>query len=51
MFGTELDLIIDGGPPPSMLTSTVVDITREKPKILREGAVSALEINTVLDIL
>ncbi|MBN1541473.1 threonylcarbamoyl-AMP synthase [candidate division KSB1 bacterium] len=50
-FGNELDLIVDGGPTPSTLTSTVVDITREKPKILREGALSALEINTVLDIL
>ncbi|HNR67177.1 MAG TPA: L-threonylcarbamoyladenylate synthase [bacterium] len=50
-FGSELDLIIDGGPTPSSLTSTVVDVTRPKPKVLREGAVSILEINTVLDIL
>jgi L-threonylcarbamoyladenylate synthase len=47
-FGTELDLIIDGGPTPSSAPSTVVDVTKTPLKIIREGAISQLEINTVL---
>lgn len=48
-FGQELDLIIDGGKTPMPIPSTVVDIMRTPARILREGAISALEINTVLD--
>lgn len=48
-FGNQLDLIIDGGPTPSRTPSTVVDVTRTPVRIVRQGAVSALEIRTVLD--
>ncbi|NIA29989.1 MAG: threonylcarbamoyl-AMP synthase [Actinobacteria bacterium] len=47
-FGNDLDLIIDGGRTPSKAPSTVVDLTRNPPRILREGIISVLEINTVL---
>jgi len=47
-FGTDLDLIIDGGRTPSKAPSTVVDLTKNPPRILREGIISVLEINTVL---
>lgn len=47
-FGKELDLIIDGGPTPSSAPSTVVDVTKTPLKIIREGAISKLEINSVL---
>lgn len=47
-FSTELDIIIDGGPSPQNIASTVVDITQKPPRIVRNGAISALEINTVL---
>ena len=50
IFGDELDLIIDGGETPAQMPSTVVDITRSPVKIIREGAISSLEINTVLEI-
>jgi L-threonylcarbamoyladenylate synthase len=50
-FGDDLDLFVDGGRTPSNKPSTVVDITQTPARILREGAISALEINTVLDIL
>ena len=50
-FGDSVDAILDGGETPSKSPSTVVDITRTPPRILREGAISALEINTVLKIL
>jgi tRNA threonylcarbamoyl adenosine modification protein (Sua5/YciO/YrdC/YwlC family) len=49
-FGSQLDLIVDGGPSLEKNPSTVVDITRTPPRIVREGAISALEINTVLDV-
>jgi L-threonylcarbamoyladenylate synthase len=49
-FGEQLDVIIDGGPTPASLTSTLVDITRSPARIVREGAISALEIRTVLEI-
>jgi len=48
-FGSTLDLIIDGGETPSKTPSTVVDVTRSPARIIREGAISTLEINTVLD--
>lgn len=49
-FGTQLDLIVDGGPSQEIHPSTVVDITHASPRIVREGAISTLEINTVLDV-
>lgn len=49
VFGSQLDLIIDGGPTPAKMPSTVVDVTRVPVRIVRQGAVSALEIRTVLD--
>jgi L-threonylcarbamoyladenylate synthase len=40
-IGDRLDLIIDGGPTPGGLPSTIVDLTVSPPRIVREGAVSA----------
>ena len=48
VFQSELDLIIDGGPTSETIPSTLVDITRTPARIVREGAISSLEINTVL---
>ncbi len=49
IFGDQLDLIVDGGETPSNIPSTVVDVTRHPVRILREGGISRLEINTVLE--
>ncbi len=49
IFGDQLDLIVDGGETPSSTPSTVVDVTRTPVRILREGGISRLEINTVLE--
>ncbi len=38
-FDRRLDLVIDGGRTPGGLPSTIVDVTGERPKLLREGAV------------
>jgi L-threonylcarbamoyladenylate synthase len=40
-IGDRIDLIIDGGPAPGGLPSTIVDLTVSPPRIVREGAVSA----------
>jgi L-threonylcarbamoyladenylate synthase len=37
-LGEALDLIVDGGPTPGGLPSTVLDLTQEPPRLIREGA-------------
>ncbi|MDP2916384.1 MAG: L-threonylcarbamoyladenylate synthase [Dehalococcoidia bacterium] len=49
-LGNRLDLIIDGGPSPGGKESTIVDVTGEKPVILREGAISAEKLREVVDV-
>ncbi len=46
-FGDELDMIVDGGETPGSVASTVLDLTGERPRILRQGAVSRREIEDV----
>ncbi len=43
-FGDRIDLIIDGGGRPGGRESTIVDVTGETPRILREGAISREEL-------
>ena len=43
-LGNLVDYIIRSGPPPEGTGSTVVDITRNAPRLLREGAISLQEI-------
>ncbi|MBI4684730.1 MAG: threonylcarbamoyl-AMP synthase [Nitrospirae bacterium] len=38
-FGNTIDLIIDGGKTPGGFSSTIIDVTGEKIKIVREGAI------------
>ena len=45
----KLDLILDAGPLSGGIGSTVVDITIEPPRILREGEISGAEITTILE--
>ncbi len=47
-MGEMVDLVIDGGPCRARIESTVVDITGDTPTILREGPISAGEIEEVL---
>ena len=48
-FGPEIDFILDGGPCPGGIESTIIDVTADKPVILREGAISEKEILNLLD--
>jgi L-threonylcarbamoyladenylate synthase len=46
-LGNAVDLIIDGGKCPGGVESTVVDLTRQVPVILRQGAVPEEQINKI----
>ncbi len=43
-LGSRLEGIIRCGPPPMGIPSTVVDVTSNEAKVLREGAIPAREI-------
>lgn len=52
-IGDELgagDLILDGGPCPVGVESTIVDTTCEPMQVLRTGAISAADVETILDV-
>lgn len=44
------DVILDGGPCPIGVESTIVDLMGSSPQVLRAGAISADEISRLLDI-
>lgn len=44
IFYGQVDLIVDGGKTPGEKPSTVLDLTSEKPKIIREGMISKTSI-------
>lgn len=50
-FGKELTLVLDGGHAPGGPPSTVVDVAGETPRILRNGAVSRLDLEKVCETL
>ena len=50
-FPNELTLIIDGGEARTDKPSTVVDITRERPRLIREGEVPRTDLERTLHIL
>jgi L-threonylcarbamoyladenylate synthase len=47
-LGDRVDLVVDGGPCPAGVESTVVDCTVDPPRVLREGAVAATRVATAL---
>ena len=42
IFGNQLDLVIDGGPRRGGLPSTLVDVSDERPRLLRRGALDVV---------
>lgn len=48
-LGDGIDLILDGGPSRSAVASTVVDVSIERPRILRAGAIDLTAIAAILD--
>jgi len=47
-LGDRVDMIIDGGPAPGGLPSTIVDLTASPPRIVREGAISLQHLQPFL---
>jgi L-threonylcarbamoyladenylate synthase len=46
-LGDRVDLVIDGGRCPGGQESTIVDLTREVPLVLREGAIPVAELRRI----
>ncbi len=49
-LGEEVDIIIDAGPAPIGVESTVLDLTVDPPRILREGALSREELEVAAGV-
>lgn len=47
-LGGLIPFVLDGGPAPVGLESTILDLSSENPRILRPGMVGAAELGTVL---
>ncbi len=49
MLGDRVDLVLDGGPSPGGVPSTVVDCSTDRPTILRAGAIDPVQIALLLE--
>lgn len=49
MLGEDVEVIVDGGESPGGDASTIVDVTGSQGRILRRGAISLAELNSVLE--
>jgi L-threonylcarbamoyladenylate synthase len=47
-FGAGVDLILDAGPCPGGLPSTIVDVTVSPPRLVRAGALSSAELAEIM---
>jgi L-threonylcarbamoyladenylate synthase len=47
-FGDHLDLILDAGPCPGGLPSTIIDVTAALPRLVRAGAIPAVELTKIM---
>lgn len=48
MLGEDVSIILDGGPVTGGLASTIVDVTGDRPRLLRLGALSVESLNDAL---
>lgn len=48
VFKERVDILIDGGASPLGTESTIIDMSKNTPKILREGSISKSEIEKVI---
>ena len=49
-LGDEVDLILDGGPCEIGIESTIIDLSRDRPVLLRPGRISVEEIAATLSV-
>ena len=47
-FGDDLDLILDAGPCPGGLPSTIVDVTNSSPRLVRAGAIPPARLAEIM---
>jgi L-threonylcarbamoyladenylate synthase len=47
-LGDSVQVYLDGGPVTVGVASTIVDVTTETPRVLREGAVSVADLRRVV---
>ena len=47
-FGHDLGLILDAGPCPGGLPSTIVDVTDSPPRLVRAGAIPPAELAEII---
>jgi L-threonylcarbamoyladenylate synthase len=47
-FGDQVDLVLDAGPCPGGLPSTIVDVTVSPPRLVRPGALAAAALKEVI---
>ncbi|MDP2046859.1 MAG: Sua5/YciO/YrdC/YwlC family protein [Deltaproteobacteria bacterium] len=47
-FGDHLDLILEAGPCPGGLPSTIVDVTSSPPRLVRAGAIPLTELAEIM---
>lgn len=50
MLGDKVDCILEGGPPPGGKASTVLDVTTDRPRVLRAGALSIESLEAVCKV-
>jgi tRNA A37 threonylcarbamoyladenosine synthetase subunit TsaC/SUA5/YrdC len=48
-LGAHVGVFFDAGPAPEGPPSSIVDLTGERPRLLREGAIPAAELELVLE--
>ena len=49
-MGDRVDLLVTGGPQPAGTASTIVDLSGDEPRLVREGAVPFQKIEALLNI-
>jgi len=49
MLGAAVEVLLDGGPTPGSVPSTIVDATGENGRVLRLGAISLKRLNEVVE--
>ncbi|MEM7273223.1 MAG: L-threonylcarbamoyladenylate synthase [Actinomycetota bacterium] len=47
-LGADVDVVIDGGPSAVGVESTIVDVTGDRPELLRPGGIAPVEIEAVI---
>jgi L-threonylcarbamoyladenylate synthase len=49
MLGESVEVVLDGGPSPKGEASTILDVRGDRPRLLRLGALTVAELDSVLE--